>query len=136
MLTADSATPPAQSATSYILARDPEGGQLGSEALKVIDPDIERRDPEARPSDWRAEVEANTTSWTASERHIAVPEAAADADGGDPAPGSLDAPAGDVADRRAEPPPTEACGNLAIDVGSQVKPKRLGDISTKRRCAE
>ena len=66
--------------------------------------------------DTLAEVEAYAASRRPREREHAVAYTATDADGRDPGPRSLDAPADDVREGRRQPSVSEPCLECVVDI--------------------
>ena len=90
-----------------VLTRDATRGERRREPLQVVRRDIERRDAEGRPLDGLADVDPDATMRAAREGHVAVAEAAAQADRRDPQPRAFDAVARHVGQRRREREPAE-----------------------------
>ena len=74
-------------------AGDAERGERRGETFEILDRQIECGLVERPEAHWLPEVEAHPAGMRSIERDVAVAKTAADADGGDPVPGTLDPPA-------------------------------------------
>jgi hypothetical protein len=104
-------------------------GERRGESVEVLDRDVQRGGPED-PHRRHAppEVDAHATGMGAAEGEVAVADAPADADGGDPQPRSLDAPRRDVVDGRTHAADTES----RIELLAQVDEGRLRSDSEEQ----
>ena len=99
---------------------DPAALQLGRERVEVVGGQVDRRHPERAPSNRFAEIDPHPAVRAATEGHVAVADAAPDADGRDPAPGALDPPCRNVRDRCPESIPPEADVEVAVELDPGV----------------
>src|SRR4029079_551481 len=72
-----------------VRARDATGGQCSPETLEVLDREVERGSLDRPDLDRLAEIEPDATGRQTAECDVSVPEAATDADRGDPLPRTL-----------------------------------------------
>ena len=96
-----------------------ERGEGRGEALEILDRHVERRLAERPEAHGLEEVDPHASGVRSVERDVAMAKAAADADGGDPVPWTLDPPAAEVRDggRHTEEPEAGVERVSQVDVG-------------------